>query len=95
MPQKQQDAVGSMAECVVETDQWLEGNKLKNNLDKTLPMFIASPITQEQPLPMRLEISHVSIQPSAWGRNLGVILDLRLNMARLVNDVCKKAVYQL
>ena len=74
--------------CVLETDHWMQVNRLKLNKDKT-----ELPVISAKHLPMRIvqEISVVSetIRSSQKARNIGVTFDNHALFNDHIASICK------
>ena len=82
--------ISSTEDCVRDVKNWMEGNKLKLNDEKTEVMLCGNPRALGGKLPeVHLDINGCSIQSSSRVKNLGVMLDSDFSMQAQVDNLCK------
>jgi len=80
--------------CTSAVQQWMTGNFLKLNSEKTELIIVTKPSLTKH-TPSSLTILGEIINPSAKATDLGVVLDHHLSMNDHVKNLCEKAYYQL
>ena len=88
------DSMKLIENCLSDIDAWMTINKLKLNKDKTEFLLFSSKHSPQLTVPS-LNFGCDFIAPSAHVRNIGVIFDSQLTMARNVNNICKSSFYHL
>ena len=86
-------AVKSLECCIDDIRIWMLRNRLKMNDSKTEMMVFASPRVKLPTLSVAVGVA--SHQPAGQVRNLGVTLDVHLNMEAHVKRVCQVSYFQL
>ena len=86
----------SVEMCVSEIEQWMTGNKLKLNDDKTEIMVINNPRHPIQPQNLSpVNINGHTIKLASKAKNLGVLFDNEMSMAAQISSLCKSLNFQL
>ena len=80
-----------LTECVEELSRWLTDNRLLLNEDKMEAILFRSSC----PVASTINICGSVAQLKPTVRDIGVVLDTRLNMASQVSSVCRSAYYHL
>jgi hypothetical protein len=88
------DSMKLIESCLSDINTWMTTNKLKLNQDKTELLFFSSKYSPQKILPS-LQFGSEIIKPSTHARNIGVIFDTHLTMARHINNICKSSFYHL
>ena len=90
-PNDHTDASKQITECVEDLRRWLTDNRLLLNEDKTEAILFRSscPVTSI----INIGGSVAQLKPTV--RDIGVVLDTRLDMASQVSNVCRSAYYHL
>ena len=90
-PNDHTDASRQITECVEDLRRWLTDNRLLLNEDKTEAILFRSscPVTST----INIGGSVAQLKPTV--RDIGVVLDTRLDMASQVSNVCRSAYYHL
>ena len=90
-PTDHTDASRQISECVEDLRRWLTDNRLLLNDDKTEAILFRSSC----PVASTINIcgSVAQLQPTV--RDIGVVLDTRLDMSSQVSSVCRSAYYHL
>ena len=93
-PAEQPGAVAKIEACVCEIDSWMLCNKLKLNRGKTELLILS---TQHCPSPLieYVDVSGEQIEPSPSTRNIGVIVDEHMSLAKHVTSICKACFFHL
>ena len=91
------DAIKKINECVEAIKKWMSTNFLKLNDDKTEVIIFSRKTTRTKPntTPPAVRVGSSEIQPKMQVRNLGVIFDSGLAMDKHVNNVCRKATFEI
>ena len=84
-------ALRRITECVEELRRWLTDNRLLLNEDKTEAILFRSSC----PVASTINICGSVAQLKPTVRDIGVVLDTRLDMASQVSSVCRSAYYHL
>ena len=90
-PTDHTDALRHIIECVEELRRWLTDNRLLLNEDKTEAILFRSSC----PVASTINICGSVAQLKPTVRDIGVVLDTRLDMASQVSSVCRSAYYHL
>ena len=91
-PSSHADAQRKIDECVNDIRRWLDDNHLFLNEAKTEAiLFRSSVVHSPSPLPSNYVCGSRSISLSPTVRNIGVLLDSRLDMSAQVSNVCRAA----
>ena len=90
-PTDHTDALRHITECVEELRQWLTDKRLLLNEDKTEAILFRSSC----PVASTINICGSVAQLKPTVRDIGVVLDTRLDMASQVSSVCRSAYYHL
>ena len=88
-------ALLSLESCVGDLVKWMNQNMLKINSDKTKVIVFAPKKDLELVRNYELSIGSDKVQPSSDVKNLGVLLDNRLNLEKHVNSITRKAYFHL
>ena len=88
-PNDHTDASRQMTECV-DLRRWLTDNRHLLNDDKTFILFILS--GSSCPVTSTINIGGSVAQLKPTVRDIGVVLDTRLDMASQVSNVCRSAI---
>ena len=90
-PNDHTDASRQITECVEDLRRWLTNNRLLLNEDKMEAILFCSscPVTST----INIGGSVAQLKPTV--RDIGVVLDTRLDMASQVSNVCRSAYYHL
>ena len=90
-PTDHTDALRHITECVDELRRWLTDNRLLLNEDKTEAILFRSSC----PVASAINICGSVAQLKPTVRDIGVVLDTRLDMASQMSSVCHSAYYHL
>ena len=90
-PNDHTEASRQITECVEELRQWLTDNRLLLNEDKTEAILFRSSC----PVTSTINIGGSVAQLKTTVRDIGAVLDTRLDMASQVSNVCRSAYYHL
>lgn len=94
-PSDWEKTASSIQACVAEISEWMSGNMLKLNQDKT-ELIVFAPKNQARNLSdLKLTIGSNTIHAVPHVKNLGVIFDRELTMEKQVNAVVKSCYYQI
>ena len=88
-PNDHTDASRQITECVEDLRRWLTDNRLLLNKDKTEAILFRSSC----PVTSTINIGGYVAQLKPTVRDIGVVLDNRLDMASQVSSVCRSAYY--
>ena len=86
---RQSVALGSLADCAADTEDWFKDNRVKLNLVKSLLLYAVPQRHSSELMNPPLMVGDVTLPPSVQARNLGVMFDSALSMFPQVNIVCK------
>ena len=92
---EQQEVKQKIENCICEIREFLHGNKLCNNGEKTELLIIGSASQLKQVSFDSLKIDNVNIQAVDYTKNLGVIIDKYMGMDKHVNKMCSNAYYNI
>jgi hypothetical protein len=92
-PHSQSVALGSLADCAADTEDWFNDNRMKVNLGKSLLLYIVPKRHSSELVTPSLVVGDATLPPSVQARNLGVIFDSALSMVLQVNSVGKYAFF--
>ena len=84
-----------MEQCVSEIRQWLSCNTLKLNDDKTEVLLISTPFFCNKFPAMNIKVGDTSVKASHYVRNLGVLVDQKIDMSDHIKSVCRTSFMQL
>jgi len=90
--------VHEIERCATDVKNWMAGNKLQLNDEKTEAMIMSTTrisTSQSYSLPPSLEIGKSTIDFAAAAKSLGVTLDACLSLKQHVLNVCRTSYYQL
>ena len=88
--------IDSMRLCIDDIKDWMTGNKLKLNDDKTEVMIISSSrMSTALSIPESFDIGNASVPFSDTVKNLGVTLDCHLSLKTHVLNVVRTANFEL
>ena len=87
-------SVATIQACVGDNDLWMTENKLKLNKDKTEFVIIGS---QHRPKPQLdlLTSGSESVSSCDAARNIGVIIDDKLNLDKHIASICKSSFFHI
>ena len=88
-------SVATIQACVRDIDRWMTENKLKLNKDKTELVIIGS---QHRPKPQLDKLTFGSESVSRKcdaARNIGVIIDDKLNLDKHIASICKSSFFHI
>ena len=90
-------AVDQMMDCIEEIRNWMEANMLKLNEDKTEFMIIASRYEEAKlnDSVHNIRVGDSTVDSSDTARNIGVMMDSRLNMVKHVNSITSACYFNL
>jgi hypothetical protein len=88
-------ALSTMENCIQEICNWMAGNHLKMNEEKTGFMILGSKHNLSKLTNIKLNIGGHSVYPSESARNIGVIFNSTMSMEHHVISVCKSANFHL
>lgn len=91
----QTDSWTKMEKCIEEIRTFLLNNKLFNNAEKTEFLLIGKPNHLRSLHSDCITVDNTIIKTVDSAKNLGVIFDYNMNMDKQVNNMCKKAYYNL
>jgi hypothetical protein len=94
-PHSQSVALGSLADCAAETEDWFIDNRVKLNMGKSLLLYTVPQRHSSELVTSPLVVGDTTLPPTVQARNLGVIFDSALSMVPQVNSVCKCAFFHL
>ena len=83
------DTLQKIKNCLNDVKRWMDMNKLKLNTDKTAMMIIGTKSVANKNLLHSMKLDDVSVEPSTYVKNLGVVFDGGLTMAKHVNSLSK------
>ena len=87
-------AIEKIKACLAEVDLWMTVNKLKLNKDKTEFLIFFSKHSPSPYSPV-IHLESEIIHPSSVVRNIGVLFDSSMSMAKHINKCCKSSFYHL
>ena len=90
-PNDHTDASRQITECVEDLRRWLADNRLLLNEDKTEAILFRSSVQIISTINIGGSVAQVKLTV----RDIGVVLDNRLDMASQVSSVCRSAYYHL
>ena len=93
-PAEQPGSIAKIEACVSEIDSWMLSNKLKLNRGKT-ELLILSARHRPPPSIEYVDVSGERIEPSPSARNIGVIFDEHMSLAKHVTNICKTCFFHL
>ena len=89
-PNKYQDAIHQMENCLEDTKDWMAKNHLKLNEEKTEFVVIGHKYTlQNIPGPHQIKIGSETITATEKAKNIGAVMDSQLTMVQHVNHLSK------
>jgi len=94
-PGDQIETICRIEACIVDIKRWMALNKLKLNDDKTEFLVITSPQNRHKVSIQSINVCESLVQSVGTARNLGVLFDHALNMAKHVTSLCQAAYYRL
>ena len=87
-------ALDTVNRCVTELKNWMTINKLQLNEEKT-EVVVFSPRNKPRPNITTISVCGSVIPVTLSARNIGVILDSSLSMAKHVSNVCSVSMFHL
>ena len=93
-PAEQPGSIAKIEACVSEIDSWMLSNKLKLNRGKT-ELLILSARHRPPPSIEYVDVSGERIEPSPSARNIGVIFDEHMSLAKHVTNISKTCFFHL
>ena len=87
-------SVSRIEKCVIDIRSWMIRNHLMLNDTKTEVLHLTSRFGSTPEIPP-LHVGDIDVSPSAYARNLGVVIDQHVTMNRHVNNVCRNASFAL
>lgn len=85
-----------ISDCYDETHDWMTTNKLKMNGDKTELLLVLPSSRRGKGIELEtIRVGSHQVTPEECVRNLGITLDSGLSFERHVNEVCRKAYFQI
>ena len=87
-PAEQPGSIAKIEACVSEIDSWMLSNKLKLNRGKT-DLLILSARHRPPPSIEYVDVSGERIEPSPSARNIRVIFDEHMSLAKHVTNICR------
>jgi len=94
-PSCQRSASSKMEKCIEEIRKFLYANKLCNNSDKTEFMLIGGSQQLKKVEVNTIKVDKVTIDAVDKVKNLGVLFDRTMSMEAHVNNMCKKAYFNI
>ena len=94
-PHNQCVALGSLADCAADNEDWFIDNRVKLNLGKSLSLYAFPQRHSSGLVNPPLVVGDVTLSPSVQARNLGVVFDSALSMVPQINSVSKCAFLHL
>ena len=91
-PNKHNESLQKLSQCISDIMAWSSSNKLKLNQSKTEILHITSQFRNSGDLPS-LDIAGVDVISSKNVRDLGVIIDNKLNMQQHIRKTCRAAAF--
>jgi hypothetical protein len=96
-PEEGSTAVARMMDCIEEIRNWMEANMLKLNDSKTEFMVIATRYVEPK---INTNVNHIKVgdsivNSSCSARNIGAVMDTRLNMEKHVNSITSSCYHNL
>ncbi len=88
-------ALGSLADCAADTEDWFIDNRVKLNLGKSLLLYAVPQLHSSELVNPPLVVGDVTLPPSGKASNLGVLFDSSLSIVPQINSVCKCAFFTL
>ncbi len=92
---EEHDSVRKLEGCIEEIREWMKNNLLKLNDSKTEFLVIRSKYSQKDPGITSIRIGESVITATASARNIGAVMDNKLDMVLQVNAVCKASYFHL
>ena len=89
------DLVPRMSACISEIGTWMASNRLQLNPSKTEVIWLGSPGRLSFCPKGDLVIAGVSVRPSTYVRNLGVMVDSSLSMEAHISHLTRSCFYHL
>ena len=93
-PTEQPGSIAKIEACVSEIDSWMLSNKLKLNRGKT-ELLILSARHHPSPSIEYVDVSGERIEPSPSARNIGVIFDEHMSLAKHITNIRKTCFFHL
>ena len=90
-----QDIITQVEKCITEVRQWMIGNRLKLNDDKTELIVFAPKRHDYLASSLQVKVGDIVITPSSIVRDLGVFLDERLSMDTHIKNLRKQTYWQI
>ena len=91
-PNKHNESLQKLSQCISDIMAWSSSNKLKLNQSKTEILHITSQFRNSGDLPS-LDVAGVDVISSKNVRDLGVIIDNKLNMQQHIRKTCRAAAF--
>lgn len=88
------DLISKLGKCVHDVKLWMDSNKLKLNEDKTEVILIGNQVKTKYEGKF-VSLNGVKIQLADVVKNLGIILDNKMNLEFCVSTLCKSLNFQL
>ena len=94
-PDRVKARVGELESCIDEVRQWMRANFLQLNDDKTDVLLIGSPTTLARLPTMNVRVGDSCVPTKEIVKNLGVLMDKRLDLSSNITAVCRSCFYHL
>ena len=94
-PKKKESSINKIQGCLEGTKEWMYGNHLKLNDNKTKILVIGNPRMVKQSDINTIKIGDENIAPIDSAKNIGVTLDSNLSMRDQINSVCRQCYIHL
>jgi hypothetical protein len=92
----QDRAITQIQSCIRDIKLWMSSNFLKLNEEKTEVLFIQSKHSKQSVHQSQtMNIGNAAVEVTQSARNLGVIFYSSLDMDKHVNNVCKRAFFEI
>ena len=90
------ESLEKLQQCLMGVSSWITGSKLKLNPSKTKFLFIGTKLLREKILHnFPCLILGQDTNPSASGKNLGVVFDSSLNIRKHISQTCSACFYHI
>ena len=94
-PEAENKAVREIEDCIQDIRAWMLSHKLKLNDDKTELLIIGSKQQLAKVPELSVKVGSADVNKSNNARNLGVIFDSNMNLEKQVNNISKRAFFEL
>ena len=94
-PEAENKAVREIEDCIQDIRAWMLSHKLKLNDDKTELLIIGSKQQLAKVPELSVKVGSSDVNKSNNARNLGVIFDSNMNLEKQVNNISKRAFFEL